>query len=168
VALQHARQLQPAEVLVVLPHDPTAAAAVIDAAAEAAAGRRAAFLYRGEVPQQLESGFLEISDPYLKDYAAQDAFARAERQTRKSIPDRRYIYVPGSLPTEACGRVWRDVSAPETIVIDGEQDVLPPLAIDRVRRSYSNGVPVLHLVTTKLRPAARPVERPVEPQATRR
>jgi hypothetical protein len=163
VALQHARQLEPAEVLVILPHDPVAAEAVIDAATKAAAGRRAAFLYRGEAPHQ-DNGFMEIADPYLKDYPAQDAFARAESLTRKVIPDRRYIYVPGNLPPQACGRVWKDVSAPETLVVDGDQDILPPVALDRIRRTYSDGVPVLHLVTTKLRPAARPAE----PQLTSR
>jgi amino acid transporter len=157
VALQHARQLQPAEVLVILPHDPVAAEAILDATTRAAAGRRAAFLYRGEAPQQLQSGFLEITDPYLRDYAAQDAFARAESLTRKAIPDRRYIYVPGDLPPEACGRVWRDVSAPETLLVDGDQDVLPALAFDRIKRGNVDGVPVLHLVTTKLRPVARAV-----------
>lgn len=157
VALQHARQLEPAEVLVILPHDPVAAEAIIDAASRAAAGRRAAFLYRGESPEQLESGLLEIADPYLKDYAAQDAFARAEALTRKTIPDRRYIYVPGDLPPEACGRVWRDVSAPETLVVDGDQDLLPALALDRIKRAEVDGVPILYLVTTKLRPVARAV-----------
>jgi len=159
VQLQHARQLQPAEVLVILPHDPAAAEAVIEAAASAAAGRRAAFLYRAEAPSHSSrSGLLEIADPYLKDYAAQDAFARAESLTRKTIPDRRYIYVPGNLPPEACGRVWRDVSAPETLVVDGEQDSLPPVALDRIRRTYRDGVPVLHLVSTKLRPRPREAE----------
>jgi amino acid transporter len=158
VQLQHARQLQPAQVLVVLPHDHSAAEAVIQEAARAAAGRSAAFLYRGEPVQHAESGLLEITDPYLKDYAAQDAFARAESLTRKKIPDRRYIYVSGNLPPAACGRVWRDVSALETVVLDGEQDVLPAVPLDRVRRSYKDGVPVLHLVPSKLRPAPRELE----------
>lgn len=149
-----ARQLQPAEVLVILPTDPNTAEAVITAATRVAAGRSAAFLYRGEPPPQLESGFLEITDPYLNDYPAQDAFARAESSTRKTIPDRRYIYVPGNLPPAAVGQVWRDVVPKETVIADGDQDVLPAVALDRCRRRDVEGITVLHLVTSRLRPAA--------------
>jgi hypothetical protein len=150
VAIQKARQLEPARVLAILPHDPTAAEAVIKAAAQAAEGRPVAFLYRGEAPLQLSGGFMEITDPYLRDYAAQDAFARAESQSRKAIPDRRYIYVPGDLPREAIGAVWREVCPSETLMVDGDQDVLPPVALDRVRRRYVDGVLVLQLITGRL------------------
>ena len=152
VALQRARQLEPAEILAILPHDPEAAESVIDAAARAAHGRPVAFLYRGEPAGQTESGLMAIADPYLKDYQAQDAFARAESLARKTVPDRRYIYVPGNLPREVGGWVWRDVFPKETLVVEGEQDVLPPVALARIRRTASDGVPVLHLVTGRLRP----------------
>ncbi len=47
-----------------------------------------------------------MSDPYLKDFVAQDAFTRAEIRARADVPNRRYVYVPGSLPRDAIGRVW--------------------------------------------------------------
>jgi amino acid transporter len=150
VAIQRARQLEPARVLVILPHDPTAAEAVINTAAQAAEGRPVAFIYRGEAPPQLSGGFMEITDPYLRDFGAQDAFARAESLSRKAISDRRYIYVPGDLPREAIGAVWREVCPSETLVVDGDQDVLPPVALDRVRRRYVEGVLVLDLITGRL------------------
>jgi hypothetical protein len=143
---------------VILPHDPTAAEAVIKAAAQAAEGRPAAFIYRGEAPPQLSGGFMEITDPYLRDFGAQDAFARAESLSRKAIPDRRYIYVPGDLPREAIGAVWREICPSETLVVDGDQDALPPVALDRVRRRYVDGVLVLDLISGRLgyAPAVQP------------
>jgi hypothetical protein len=97
---------------------------------------------------------MEVADPYLRDYAAQDAFARAESLARKTIPERRYIYVPATLRRDAVGDVWRDLHPAETVLADGDQDVLPPVALDRVRRRNCNGVAVLHLVTGRFRAAA--------------
>jgi hypothetical protein len=158
VSLHRARQLEPAQVLLILPRDPEAAEAVVRAAAHKAQGRPVAFLYRGEAEPERSNGFMEIADPYLKDYAAQDAFARAESLARKAIPDRRYIYVPGNLPREAIGAVWREVFPAETILVDGDQDVLPSLALERVRRAYIDGTQILHLVTGRLAraPASEP------------
>ena len=45
--------------------------------------------------------------------------------------------------------VWRQLHPRETIVIDGEQDVLPPIALDRVRRHPVDGATVLHLISRK-------------------
>jgi amino acid transporter len=167
VAIQRARQLEPARVLVILPHDPTAAEAAIQAAAPAAEGRPAAFIYRGEAPPLLSGGFMEITDPYLRDFGAQDAFARAESLSRKAIPDRRYIYVPGDLPREAIGAVWREICPSETLVVDGDQDALPPVALDRVRRRYVDGVLVLDLISGRLG-YAPVVQPPVAVQASSR
>lgn len=114
------------------------------------------FLYRGSAspgPAEL----WEVSDPYLKDYTAQDAFTRAELQSRKDVPSRRYVYVPGNLPRDAIGRVWAEVRPHETVVLQGEQDVLPPVALDRVRHRVVHGVPVLHLVSSHVRSAAAAV-----------
>jgi len=81
-------------------------------------------------------------------------FARAERLARKSIRDRRYIYVPGNFRREAVGDVWKALMPRETLIVDGDQDVLPPIALDRVRRPHVEGVPVLHLLTGRPRRAA--------------
>jgi len=158
VSLHRARQLEPAQVLVILPRDPEAAEAVVRAAALKAECRPVAFLYRGEAEPERSNGFMEIADPYLKDYDAQDAFARAESLARKAIPDRRYIYVSGNLPREAIGAVWREIFPAETLLIEGDQDVLPPLALERVRRKYIDGLQLLHLVTGRLTrpPASEP------------
>ena len=32
------------------------------------------------------------------------------------------------------GDVWKGLTPHETLVMDGDQDVLPPIALDRVRR----------------------------------
>jgi hypothetical protein len=37
------------------------------------------------------------------------------------------------------------------VVMQGEQDVLPPVALDRVRHRVTGGVPVLHLVSSHVR-----------------
>jgi hypothetical protein len=140
------------EVLVVLPHEQIAAEAVIGEAARAAAGRGAVFLYRGERHEAGERELLEVNDPYLKDYSAHDAFARAELLARKHIPNRRYVYVPGNLPREIVAEVWRTVAPKETVVTVEDQGVLPPMAIDRIRRHTSDGTTVLHMFTGKLRP----------------
>jgi hypothetical protein len=146
---------RPAEVLVILPHDTDLAEPVIHAAAERAGGRSAVFLYRGATHIG-PSEFLEVADPYLKDYHAQDAFARAESHARKVIRHRRYVYLPGNLRTELVGDVWRHIFPRETIAAEGDQELLPALAIERVRRHVTpEGHAVLHLFTGRLR---RPTE----------
>jgi hypothetical protein len=51
------------------------------------------------------------------------------------------------------GDVWRDLHPAETVVADGDQAMLPPVALDRVRRRNCEGVAVLHLVTGRIRAA---------------
>ena len=148
IALQFSRN--PADVLVILPRDQNAAHAVIEEGINMASGKRIVFLYRGQAPPGPPE-LWEVSDPYLKDYVAQDAFTRAELRSRAHVPNRRYVYVPGSLPPDAIGRVWAEVRPHETVVMQGEQNVLPPVALDRVRHRVHAGVPVLHLVTSHVR-----------------
>ena len=145
------------EVLVILPHDQMAAEAVIAEAARAAAGRGAVFLYRGNRYPNQHHELLEVSDPYLKDYAAHDAFSRAEMMARSQVPNRRYVYVPGSLPREMVGQVWRTVGPKETVVTLEDQGMLPPMSVDRVRRHTTDGTTVLHMYTSKVRPLPEPV-----------
>jgi amino acid transporter len=148
IAIQFQRN--PADVLVILPRDQNSAEGVIAEGLQAAKGKRVVFLYRGQAPPG-PAALWEVSDPYLKDYTAQDAFTRAEIRARKEVLSRRYVYVPGSLPRDAIGRVWAEVRPKETVVMQGEHDVLPPLALDRVRHRVSGGVHVLHLVTSHVR-----------------
>ena len=137
-------------VLVILPHEQLAAEAVIAEAARAAAGRGAVFLFRGTRYPHQHHELLEVGDPYLKDYAAHDAFARAELLARKLVPSRRYVYVPGSLPREMVAEVWRTVSPAETVVTVEDQAMLPPLAVDRIRRHTIDETTVLHMFTSKV------------------
>jgi amino acid transporter len=144
------------EVLVILPHEQLAAEAVLKEAARAAEGRGAVFLYRGDRhPYDDDADLMEVADPYLKDYSAHDAFARAEMVARKSVPNRRYVYVPGTLPREVVGEVWRTISPKETVVMAEDQDVLPPVPFDRIRRHHIDGNTVLHMFTAKTH---RPLE----------
>jgi hypothetical protein len=138
-------------VLVILPRNQNAADAVIEEGVRAASGKRVVFLYRGQSPPG-PAELWEVSDPYLKDYVAQDAFTRAEIRSRQHVLDRRYVYVPGSLPRDAIGRVWAEVRPHETVVLQGEQDALPPVSLDRVRHRVHKGVAVLHLVSSHIRP----------------
>ncbi len=140
------------EVMVILPHDQLAAEAVIEAANHTAEGRGALFLYRGERYPNQHHELLEVNDPYLKDFSAHDAFARAEMLTRDRIPNRRYIYMPGSLPREMVGEVWRSAAPKETLVTIEDQGMLPPMAVDRIRRHTTDGTTVLHMHTSKVRP----------------
>lgn len=140
------------EVLVILPHEQLAAEAVIAEGARAAAGRGAVFLYRGDRYPKQHHELLEVSDPWLKDYAAHDAFARAEMLARKTVPQRRFVYVPGSLPREIVGEVWRTIHPLETVVTVDDKDMLPPTAIDRVRRHHVDGATVLHMYTSRVAP----------------
>lgn len=142
-------QREPADVLVILPRDQNSADSVIDEGVQAAHGRRVVFLYRGQAPPG-PAELWEVSDPYLKDYVAQDAFTRAEMRSRQNVPNRRYVYVPGSLPRDAIGRVWAEVRPHETVVLQGEQDALPPVSLERVKHRVNHGVPVLHLVSSHI------------------
>ncbi len=143
-------RMAPAEVMVILPHDHEVAEPLLHATADAAHGRPVLFVYRGDYFPDSSDELLEVVDPYLKDYHAQDAFARAERLGRqRGIHDRRYIYVPGSLPRAAMADVWRQVHPRDTVVVEGEQEALPPMAIDRVRRQPVEGGVILHLISRK-------------------
>jgi len=137
------------DVLVILPHEQLAAEAVITEAAKAAEGRGVVFVYRGTRHGKQYADLLEVSDPWLRDYGARDAFARAEQMARKQVPRRRYVYVPGSLPREMVAEVWRTVHPKETVVADEDKGMLPPLAVERVRRHHTDGATVLHMYTTK-------------------
>ena len=137
------------DVLVVLPHEQLAAEAVITEAARAAEGRGAVFVYRGTRHGKEYADLFEVSDPWLRDYAARDAFARAEQMSRKLVPRRRYVYVPGSLPREMVAEVWRTVHPKETVLCDEDKGMLPPLAVERVRRHHVDGATVLHMYTSK-------------------
>ena len=139
------------EVLVILPHEQLAAEAVIEEAVRAASGRGAVFLFRGNRYPNQHHELLEVSDPYLKDYAARDGFSRAELLARKHIPNRRYVYVPGNLPREIVAEVWRVVAPRETVVTVDDRDMLPPMAVDRVHRHVNDGTTVLHMYTAKAR-----------------
>jgi len=140
-------RLPSCEVLVILPHDIEGVEAVLAATARIGRARSFVFLYRGDRPTSGNPELFEVDDPYLKDRAAQAVFARAERLARKSIRDRRYVYVPGNFRREAVGDVWKALMPRETLIVDGDQDVLPPIALERVRRPHVEGVPVLHLLT---------------------
>ena len=139
----------PGDVFVILPHEQMAAEAVISEAAKAAQGRGVVFVYRGTRHGKQYADLFEVSDPWLRDYAARDAFARAEQMTRRQVPRRRYVYVPGSLPREMVAEVWRTVHPKETVVADEDKGVLPPLAVERVRRHNADSCTVLHMYTTK-------------------
>jgi amino acid transporter len=154
VPLAGGRRLPPCQVLAVLPHDPETAEAVVGAAVRAAAGDGPlVFLYQGDRPADRHPELLEVADPYLRDRAAQVAFARAENAARKVVRERHYVYVPADFRREAVGEVWKQLAPRETLLADGDQDVLPPLAVDRVRRTYVDGFPVLGLVRVRRRPA---------------
>jgi hypothetical protein len=72
--------------------------------------------------------------------------------TRGQVPNLRYVYVPGSLPREMVGEVWRTVGPRETFVMIEDQGMLPPMAVDRVKRHTTDGNTVLHMFTSKVRP----------------
>src|SRR4029077_18945301 len=136
------------------------AEAVVKEAARAAEGRGAVFLYRGTRHGAQNADLFEVSDPYLKDYAAHDAFARAEMLTRKQVPRRRFVYVPGSLRREWVGEVWRTIAPAETMVTVEDHGMIPPVAIDRVRRHQNgDGISVLHLYSSHLRRVPVPTRR---------
>ncbi|MDQ6879751.1 MAG: APC family permease [Candidatus Dormibacteraeota bacterium] len=137
------------EVLAILPHEQLAAEAVISEAARAAKGRGVVFVYRGNTPSADDSELLEVTDPYLKDFVALDAFSRAERLARKDVPHRRYVYVPGNLPREVMRDIWNTIYPLETVVASEDQNILPPMAVDRVRRHVTDGTIVLHMFTAK-------------------
>ncbi len=142
------RRLEPAQIMVVLPHELPAAEAVVSTALRRAANRPIVFLYRGDRPASSQAEFLEVTDPYLKDRNAQAAFRQAEREARKVTSDRRFVYIPGSFRREAVGDVWKKIRPHETVVVDGDQDVIPPLAVDRVRRRTVDNIPILTLVAS--------------------
>jgi amino acid transporter len=141
-------------VVAILPHDPELAEAVVTTAIAAAGDRPLAFVYRGDRRPQPQGRLMEVDDPYLRDRRAQVAFARAESAARRAVRQREYVYVPGHLRPEAVGDAWKAIHPSETVVADGDQDVLPPVALERVRRTYVDGVPVLRLLTATPRSAA--------------
>jgi amino acid transporter len=154
VPLAGGRRLPDCHVLAILPHDPETAEAIVTAAVGSPDGSGPlVFLYQGDGPAEGHPELLEVADPYLRDRAAQVAFARAERAARRAKRERHYVYVPGDFRRETVGDVWKQLSPRETLLMDGDQAMLPPVAIDRVRRTYVDGFPVLRLVSARRRPA---------------
>ncbi len=150
-----ARELGHAQVMAILPQDPEAAEAVVKAVTESAVDGPVVFMYRGTELRR-PSQLMEVNDPYLNDRAAQVAFSRAERASRRKVKERRYVYVRAGTREDAVGDVWRTVAPHDTIVLDGDQRGLPAVALDRVRRSQVDGFTVLHLLSSKRRPEASP------------
>jgi amino acid transporter len=146
---------RPADVLVLLPHEPAEAEAVIEEGIRAAHGKSAVFLYRGGRDHHDTGDIFEVNDPYLRDYHAQDALARAESLARKKLHDRRYVYVPRRHQREVLADVWRAIHPRETVAAEADHELLPPIALERIRRHRVNGQVVLHMVTGRqLREAA--------------
>ena len=156
IPVSGARRMPDCQVLAILPHDPETAEAVVTAATRLADGDRPlVFLYRGDPPpERRRPELMAVADPYLEDRPAQVAFARAERAARRRSRNRQYVYVPGHFRRETVGEVWKTLHPRETLVIDGDQDVLPPIALDRVARTYVDGFPVLRLINERRRTAA--------------
>jgi amino acid transporter len=144
VMLPTASRAEPSAVLAVIPDDLRAAEAVVATAIREAAGRPLIFLYRGRV-RLPAAELLEVADPYLRDRSAQAAFAHAERAAR-GVRDRRYVYLPADGP-EAVAGVWRAIRPRETVLAQGDEAGLPPIALDRVRLRYVDGLPILHLIS---------------------
>ena len=140
------RRMSPAQIMVVLPHELPSAEAVVSTALHRAENRPIVFLYRGDRPSPRHAEIFEVTDPYLQDRNAQAAFRQAEREARKVTPDRRFVYVPGSFRRETVGDIWKKIRPHETVMVDGDQDVIPPLAVDRVRRRTVDNIPILTLV----------------------
>jgi amino acid transporter len=138
------------ELLIVLPHEQLEEEAVIADAVGGATGRSAVFVYRGNPLPAEYAEMLEVADPYLKDYAAHDAFARAEKLARKRISHRRYVYLPGNLSSEVLRDVWTAIHPKETVVAADDRGVLPPMAVDRLHRHVIDGTTVLHLFSAKI------------------
>ncbi len=153
-SIAHALGTQPSsgDLLVILPHDQVAAEAVIREGVHSAHGRPVVFLYRGTRYPRQHHELLEVTDPWLKDYAGQDALARAERMARATVPHRRFIYVPGSLPREIVGQIWRTIHPRETLVVVDDRDMLPPAAISRIRQHHAGDVVVLEMFAANVPP----------------
>jgi amino acid transporter len=148
-------QRRPADVLVLLPHDPHESGAVIEEGIRAAAGRSIVFLFRGGREHHDAGDLWEVNDPYLRDYNAQDSLARAEFASRKTLRDRRYVYVPRRHQREVVADVWKAIHPRETVAGEEDHALLPPVALDRVRRVHVDGQVVLHMVSARqLREAA--------------
>jgi len=140
---------RPAEVLVLLPHDAAESAAVIEEGIRAAGGRSIVFLFRGGREHHDVGDLWEVTDPYLRDYNAQDSLARAEFAARRTVKDRRYVYVPRRHQREVIADVWKAIHPRETVASEEDHELLPPVAIDRVRRVHVNGQVVLHMVSAR-------------------
>ncbi len=150
-AIVEAFRRQPAQVLVILPQDPEDARVVLQESVRVIGDRSAVFLYRGRLPETEQPNLREVNDAYLKDFQAQDAFARAEQTTRKAgIKSRRYVYVSGGHPRDVVGDVWREINPRETVSSDVDFDVLPAIALDRVRRHRVEQQAVLHMFSGRL------------------
>jgi hypothetical protein len=148
IPLSRRLRLPQVDLLVLLPHDPEFANAVIDEAVHAAHGRPTVFVYQSDPKAHLrEARLLEIAEPYLHDRTAWEIFARAEIAARGTIPanHRRYLYVAGDLPRTTLGRIWQQLLPHETMLLDGDRSLLPALSIARVRQHYRHGVSILHL-----------------------
>ena len=64
---------------------------------------------------------------------------------RGTVPHRRFIYVPGNLPRDIVGQIWRTIRPQETLVVIDDKDMLPPAAVSRVRQHHDGDIVVLQM-----------------------
>ena len=84
---------------------------MVTKAVATARGRPLVFVFRGEAPGAgRHARLFEVSDPYLEEGRAQAAFVQADRAARRSVADRRYVYVPGWFGRGTLGDIWRGAS----------------------------------------------------------
>src|SRR5258708_20582350 len=121
---------------------------VIDARADVAVARRE---QRAGAQGARELGGTPDDHPKV----SQPAAAPGDRLTAHASPRviDRPESIPGNLPREMVGEVWRTIHPKETVVTLEDKDTLPPTAVGRARHHHNDGHTVLHMYTHKGTPA---------------
>lgn len=148
--LSRGRRAPPATVLAILPSDAAHIEVLLHAAATAAAGGPVILLQRGAFdPPDRPPRLFEMTNPYLRDAAAQTAFSRAARRARQHGHQYRYLYVPRTAGPEAVAELWQALRPQQVLAIAGDADLLSGIAPCTVRHVSDGTLPIVSYVAQR-------------------
>jgi len=134
--LSRARRMRPVAVMALLPRRPEQARALVDAAADLAGGHPVVFVQQGtSTSNRRLPEIFEVVDPYLNDRNAQQAFGAVEHEARQRGIDRRYVYVPANLATDAITELWQALQPRDIVVPLTDKHLLSGIPSGKLERS---------------------------------
>ncbi|GAC1401599.1 MAG: hypothetical protein NVSMB52_15420 [Chloroflexota bacterium] len=143
--LSRARRMRPVAVMALLPQHAERELALVHAAGRAADGEPVVFIQQGRSSSRKRlPEIFEVVDPYLDDRAAQQSFGAVEHAAREGGINRRYIYVPSNLETDAVAELWDALQPREILMGAGDEHFMDGIPSETLEQSSARGDEITH------------------------